>query len=95
MTNDDKAQTFKARLIRIEQERLDNAEAKKDLASEMKSQHLLKEEIAGIKLAVKRHFETSEKKTFRESVESFAEALGDFRDSPLGVAAVERHSFDG
>lgn len=95
MTNDNKAQTFKARLIRLEQERLDNAEAKKDLAAEMKSQKLLKEEIAGVKLAVKRHFETQEKKEFRESVESFAEALGDFRDSPLGAAAVERHSFDG
>ena len=71
MTNDNKAHTFKARLIRLEQERLDNLEAKKDLASEMKSQNLLKEEIAGIKLAVKRHFETQEKKEFRESVESF------------------------
>lgn len=95
MTNDNKAHTFKARLIRLEQERLDNLEAKKDLGAEMKSQNLLKEEIAGIKLAVKRHFETQEKKEFRESVESFAEALGDFGSSPLGSAAVERHAFDG
>lgn len=92
MTNDNKAHTFKARLIRLEQERLDNLEAKKDLASEMKSQNLLKEEIAGIKLAVKRHFETQEKKEFRESVEAFADALGAFGDSPLGAAAIQRHA---
>ncbi len=92
---DQKAVTFKERLIRLEQERLDNAEAKKDLGAEMKSANLLKEEIAGIKLAVKRHFETQERRVFRESVESFAEALGDFKDSPLGAAAVSRHSHDG
>jgi hypothetical protein len=92
MNTDERAHTFKERLIRLEQERLDNAEAKKDLGAEMKSANLLKEEIAGIKLAVKRHFETQEKREFRESVESFAEALGDFKDLPLGAAAVSRHA---
>jgi hypothetical protein len=48
--------------------------------------------MAGIKLAVRRHFETAERRTFRESVESFAEALGSFRDLPLGEAAIERHA---
>jgi hypothetical protein len=94
MTNyDEKSIRFRDRLIRLEQERLDNVEAKKDLAAEMKDQKLLKEEIAGIKLAVKRHFETTEKKTYRESVESFAESLGSFRDSPLGAAAIAAKKF--
>jgi len=93
MTNtDERAKTFLARLIRLEEEKRANAEDRKELGAEMKSANLLKEEIAGIKLAVKRHFEEPEKRRFRESVEEFAEALGEFRDTPLGGAAVARET---
>ena len=92
MTNtDERAKAFLARMIRLEEERRTNAEDKRELSAEMKSANLLKEEIAGVKLAVKRHFEDAEKRKFRESVEEFAEALGDFKDSPLGLAATQRH----
>lgn len=89
MTNtDERAANFLARLIRLEQERRDNAEDRKELGVEMKDAELLKEEIAGIKLAVKRHFEDPDKRKFRESAEEFAAALGGFADTPLGNAAV-------
>lgn len=87
---DERAANFLARAIRLEQERRDNAEDRKELGVEMKKAELLKEEIAGIKLAVKRHFETDDKRQFRESAEQFAEVLGDFKDTPLGDAAL-RH----
>lgn len=91
MTNtDEKAAAFLARLIRLEDEKRQNAEDRSEVLTEMKSAHLLKEEIAGIKLAVRRHFETEDKRKFRESAEEFADALGPFRDSPLGAAAIER-----
>ena len=91
MTNtDEKAAAFLARLIRLEEEKRQNAEDRADVLTEMKSAHLLKEEVAGIKLAVRRHFETDDKRKFRESAEEFAESLGDFKDTPLGVASVER-----
>jgi uncharacterized protein (UPF0335 family) len=91
MTNtDERAASFLARMIRLEEERQNNATDKRELASEMKSAGLLAEEIAGIRLAVRRHFETQEKRVFRESAESFAEALGPYRDTPLGAAAIER-----
>ena len=66
------------------------ADDRADLLTEMKSAHLLKEEIAGIKLAVRRHFESQEKRVFRVSAEEFAESLGELRDTPLGAAAMER-----
>ena len=91
MTNtDEHAKAFLARLIRLEEERRANAEDRRELGAEMKSADLLKEEIAGIKLAVKRHFEEPDKRKLRESAEEFADALGEFRDTPLGDAAVQR-----
>jgi uncharacterized protein (UPF0335 family) len=87
---DEKSKAFLARLIRLEEERRNNAEDRKELGAEMKSAELLKEEIAGIKLAVKRHFEEPEKRAFRESAEDFAAALGGFADTPLGTSAI-RH----
>jgi hypothetical protein len=56
----------------------------------MKLAHLLREEVAGIKLAVRRHFESEEKRVFRLLAEGFAESLGELRDTPLGAAAMER-----
>jgi hypothetical protein len=80
------------RLIHLETARRECVEDIKELMVEAKSYDLSKEEIAGIKLAAKRHFETMEKRIFRESVESFAAALGDFAALPLGVAAIHEHA---
>ena len=91
MTNmDEKAAAYLVRLIRLEEERRQNADDKKEVLIEMKSAHLLSEEIAGIRLAVRRHFESQEKRVFRVSAEEFAESLGELRDTPLGNAAIER-----
>lgn len=89
---DEKSKAYLSRAIRIEQERRENADAKKDLSAEMKSAKLLKEEIAGINLAVKLHFMEDEKRQFRKAVEDIAESLGDYRDTPLGMAALGRHA---
>lgn len=91
MTNtDEKAAAFLARLIRLENEKRENAEDRKEVLTEMKSAHLLEEEIDGVKLAVKLHFMTEKKLAKRESAEQFAKSLGPLRDTALGVAAVER-----
>jgi hypothetical protein len=91
MTNtDERAASFRMRLINIEEERRARMEDAKEIAIEMKQADLTKAEIVGIKLSVKRHFETLEKKLLRETAESFAAALGDFADMPLGRAAMER-----
>lgn len=85
---DENTKKFLARLITLEQEKRDNAEDRKELLTEMKRAALPKTEIAGLKLAAKRHFETGEERMFRETAEEFAEALGAFSDTPLGDAAV-------
>ena len=91
MTNtDEKAAGFLARMIRLEEEKRANAEDCGDLIKEIAGAGLLKEEIAGLKLAVRRHFEAPEKKRFRESAEEFADALGQIRDLPLGQAAIAK-----
>lgn len=87
---DGKTKAFCDRMVRMETEKRDLAESVRDLAKEMKGVGLGPDEIAGIKLAVKRHFETEEARAKRESAESVADALGDFKDSPLGAAAVSR-----
>lgn len=96
MTNvDTRAVAFKERLTRLEQERRNLAEDIKDLSKEMKGVGMSADEVAGVKLAVRRSFETDEKRAKRETVEEFASSLGSMRDLPLGRAAVERHAFDG
>ena len=91
MTNtDERAASFLTRLIALEEVKRGVADDRADLLTEMKSAHLLKEEVAGIKLAVRRHFESQEKRVFRVSAEEFAESLGELRDTPLGNAAIER-----
>jgi hypothetical protein len=89
---DDKAAPYVARLIKLETERRERSEDIKELMVEARSAGLLKEEIAGIKLASRRHFETYEKRLFRESVEEIAAALGDFQLLPLGQAALAVHA---
>ncbi len=81
---------FRDRLVNLEQEAKDIASARADLKVEMKGAGLSKTDIAGIKLAVQRHFESPEKREDRQSAEAVAEALGVFADSPLGEAAVAR-----
>ena len=95
MTNSDtmKAQ-FVARKVRLLEEQHQNTEDQKELGIEIKKSGLTKVEIAAIHLKAKRTFESSEKREFRESVEQEVEqlqvALGAYRDSPLGQAAIER-----
>jgi uncharacterized protein (UPF0335 family) len=96
MTNvDTRAQAFLNRLTKLEQEKRNLSEDIKDLSKEMKGVGMSADEIAGVKLAVRRSFETDEKRAKRETVEEFAASLGDFADLPMGRAAVARHSFDG
>lgn len=96
MTNvDTRAQAFLERMTRLETEKKEIMDLQKDLTKEMKGVGMSVDEIAGVKLAVRRSFETDEKRAKRISVEDFASSLGDFADSPLGSAAVQRHAFDG
>lgn len=90
MTANSEHAKYRDRLINLEQEARDIASARADLRVEMKGAGLSKTDIAGIKLAVQRHFETSEKRAERESAEEVAAALGAFAHSALGAAAVER-----
>ena len=86
---DGKTRSYHGRLLRLEEERRSFAEDIKDLMKEAKSNGFSKDEIAGMKLAVKRSFETEDKKAARLSAEDFAAALGDFADLPLGTAAIQ------
>lgn len=89
---DTRAIAFKERLTRLETEKRNLAEDIKDLGKEMKGVGMSADEVAGVKLAVRRSFESDEKRAKRETVEEFAASLGGFRDSPLGAAAIERHA---
>ena len=86
--NSDQRARFRDRAIAIEQEIKDAASARADLAAEMKGAGLDKATIRGIRLAVRRSFESSEAKEARETAEQVADALGAFADSALGAAAV-------
>ena len=87
---DARAASFLARLIQLEDERREYAEDRRELTKEMAGAGLSKDEIAGIKLAVKRHYESEEARAKRVSVEEFAESLGSLRELPLGQAALAR-----
>jgi uncharacterized protein (UPF0335 family) len=87
MNIDGKTRAYFERAVRIEQEKRDVAESAKDLKKEMKGTGLTVEEVAGIALAVKQHFETEEKKAKREAAEEVADALS---DTPLGKSAAAR-----
>ena len=91
VTNVDERQTkFRERLINLETEKRSLSEDIKELAVEMKSAGLTAVEIAGVKLSVKRHFETAEKRIRRETIEEVAESLGALADTPLGAAVLDR-----
>jgi uncharacterized protein (UPF0335 family) len=81
--------SFRDRIIRLETERRERAEDIKEIYVEMKGHDLTKAEIAGVKLAVKRSFETDDKLQARLSAEEVAASLGDYVGLPLGRAAVE------
>ena len=85
---DTRTQSYYTRMLNLETEAKEVAESKRDLSKEMKSIGLTPDEIAGIKLAVRRSFETEEKRVKRVSAEEVASMLGGFADSPLGQAAV-------
>lgn len=80
---------YRDRMVAIEQERRDRSDDLREIAVEMKSAGLTKAEVAGVKLAVRRHFEDEQKRAARESAEEIAEALGALADTPLGEAAVD------
>lgn len=72
---DPQHKAFFDRLLNVEKDKRAVAEAAKDLAVEMQSKHLTPESIAGIKLAVKRYYETLPKKAKREAAEHVADQL--------------------
>jgi uncharacterized protein (UPF0335 family) len=86
---DAKLGSFRDRIIRLETERRERAEDIKEIYVEMKCCNLTKAEIAGVRLAVKRSFETDTKMRDRLDAEDVAASLGDYADLPLGRAAVE------
>ena len=81
---------YRDRLIRILEAQRETQEDAKELSVEMKAAGLSRVEIAGVKLSAQRHFENSDRRVLRESVEQFAASLGEFGATPLGAAAVER-----
>ncbi len=89
MTNTDQRLTsYRDRAIRLETEKRNLAEDLKELWKEAKGNGVSKDEIAGAKLSVKRHFEDDEKRAKRVTAEEVAASLGEFASSPLGGAAV-------
>jgi hypothetical protein len=96
MTNSD---AIKANFVRRE---IDLLEAKRNILEDIKefgvelkkSSGLSKVEIAAVHTAAKRTFEAVEKREFRQNVELETDklelALGDYKDTALGAAAMER-----
>ncbi len=79
---------FRDRAIAVEQETKDATSARSNFYAEMKGAGLDKATVRGVRLSVRRHFETEEAREVRETAEQIAEALDAFSDSPLGDAAV-------
>ena len=76
MTNTDtRLASYKGRLLRLESEKREAAEDIKELRKEMKGAGLSKAEIAGVVLAVKREFESEDKKAARTAAEEIADML--------------------
>ncbi len=86
---DTKLGSFLDRIIRLETERRERAEDIKEIYVEMKGRDLTKAEIAGVRLAVKRSFETDAKLQARLSAEEVAASLGHLLGTPLADAAME------
>lgn len=79
------------RIIRLENEKRDAADAIKDVYAEAKSAGY---QVPGLRLVVKERLETDEQRTQRRLRETQADiirhALGVLVDTDLGAAAVER-----
>lgn len=88
MTNTDtRLAGYKARLLRLEDKKREAAEDIKEVKKEMKGAGLSKAEIAGVVLAVKREFESDERKATRTLAEEIADMLAASGDAPLFGAA--------
>ncbi len=85
---DERLVAYKRRLLALTEEKQRVAEDISELNKEMKGVGVSKDEAAGVKLAVKRSFETADKKATRITAEEIADSLGDYADMPLGKAAV-------
>lgn len=76
MTNvDQRLASYRDRVLRLESEKREAADMLKDIRKEMKSNGLGADEIAGIFLAVKRSFESSDKAAKRTAAEHVADML--------------------
>lgn len=84
---DQRLAAFKTRALRIETEKREAAEDLKELRKEMKGVGLSKSEIAGVMLAVRREFESEDKRAARTAAEEVADMLAASGDAPLFGAA--------
>ncbi len=88
MTNaDTKLIAFRDRLTALEQTKRNAAEDGREIVKEMKSLGLSKAEISGVKLAVRRSFESADKAASRTEAEQIADQLALSGDAPLFGAA--------
>lgn len=83
---DPKLSAYYARVLRLETEKREAAEGLADLGKEMKANGLSADEIAGVKLAVKRSFESAEKAAKRTAAEEVADMLAASGTAPLFAA---------
>ncbi len=84
---DPKLIAFRNRLINVAEAKQIAAEDAREITKEMKSIGLDKDEIAGVKLAVRRHFESADKAAARTAAELVADELALSGDAPLFGAA--------
>lgn len=88
MTNTDtRLAAYKARLMNLETARRENAEDRRELRKEMLGAGVSKTEVAGVLLAVKREFESADRKAARTAAEEVADMLGASGSAPLFGAA--------
>jgi uncharacterized protein (UPF0335 family) len=79
------------RIVRLEEEKIEIGAGIKDIYIEVKAADF---NVKAVRTLVKREMEDSDQRAARQAVESEVEALtaalGDFRSSPLGEAAISR-----
>lgn len=84
---DQRLQSYRDRLLRLESEKRERTTDITELRKEMKGSGLSKAEIAGIVLAVRREFESADKKAARTEAELVADQLALSGTAPLFGAA--------
>jgi len=81
---------FFDRIVNLEKEKQALADDIKEVYAEAKQEDI---DVKALRLAVKRHLESDEKRMLREAAEEEADrilsALGEFVNTPLGEAAVK------